>query len=193
VTGYVAVAVAEFGRGGKRQHPRADAFGMDERADGSAADGSTAAGTGRGRAALIEGDAEFDGRDAALLRAVHEAGSVAGAASELGRSRARALLRIEALEGAFGTLVERDGAGVRRSGSRLTGAGRDLLDRYDRLQAVLAATANVPETVLDGTVARASTANWQRWTPRHSSRAPRRRRSRRRRAGADRRRRGDDL
>jgi len=80
---------------------------MDERADGSAADGSTAAGTGRGRAALIEGDAEFDGRDAALLRAVHEAGSVAGAASELGRSRARALLRIEALEGAFGTLVER--------------------------------------------------------------------------------------
>jgi len=80
---------------------------MDERADGSAADGSTAARTGRGRAALIEGDAEFDGRDAALLRAVHEAGSVAGAASELGRSRARALLRIEALEGAFGTLVER--------------------------------------------------------------------------------------
>jgi len=94
---------------------------MDERADGSAADGSTAAGTGRGRAALIEGDAEFDGRDAALLRAVHEAGSVAGAASELGRSRARALLRIEALEGAFGTLVERRAGGSGGGGSRLTG------------------------------------------------------------------------
>lgn len=108
---------------------------------------------GRGRAALIEGDAEFDGRDATLLRAIHEAGSVAGAASELGRSRARALSRIEALEDAFGTLVERRRGGEGGGGSRLTAAGRDLLDRYDRLQAVLAATASVPETVLDGTVA----------------------------------------
>ncbi|WP_418286340.1 LysR family transcriptional regulator [Halorubrum sp. DTA46] len=108
---------------------------------------------GRGRAALIEGDAEFDGRDATLLRAVYEAGSVAGAASDLGRSRARALARIEALEDAFGTLVERRRGGSGGGGSQLTAAGRNLLDRYDRLQAVLAATARVPETVLDGTVA----------------------------------------
>ena len=54
------------------------------------------AGAGRGRAALIEDGVEFDGRDAALLRAVDAAGSVAGAASDLGRSRARALSRIEA-------------------------------------------------------------------------------------------------
>jgi len=110
------------------------------------------AAAGRGRAALIEGGVEFDGRDAALLRAVAAAGSVAGAATELGRSRARALSRIERLEEAFGTLVERRRGGSGGGGSRLTDAGRGLLDRYDRLQAVLAATASVPETVLDGTV-----------------------------------------
>ena len=119
--------------------------------DGS--DEAGAAGAGLGSAALIEGDAEFDGRDAALLRAVHEAGSVAGAAAELGRSRARALSRIEALEASFGRLVERRRGGSGGGGSRLTEAGRGLLDRYDRLQTVLAATASVPETVLDGTVA----------------------------------------
>ncbi|EMA65215.1 TOBE domain-containing protein [Halorubrum kocurii] len=113
----------------------------------------TGGAAGRGRAALIEDGVEFDGRDAALLRAVHEAGSVAGAAAELGRSRARALSRIEALETAFGTLVERRRGGSGGGGSRLSSGGRTLLDRYDRLQAVLAATASVPETVLDGTVA----------------------------------------
>ncbi|ELZ39938.1 TOBE domain-containing protein [Halorubrum tebenquichense] len=110
------------------------------------------AAAGRGRAALIEDGVEFDGRDAALLRAVDAAGSVAGAASELGRSRARALSRIEALEDAYGTLVERRRGGEGGGGSRLAAPGRNLLDRYDRLQAVLAATAAVPETVLDGTV-----------------------------------------
>ena len=142
--------------------PADEGPGMDERgeegaagrsaAGGSAAGGSPA-GAGRGSAALIEGDAEFDGRDAALLRAVHEAGSVAGAAAELGRSRARALSRIESLEESFGRLVERRRGGSGGGGSRLTDAGRELLDRYERLQAVLAATASVPETVLDGTVA----------------------------------------
>ncbi|PHQ37469.1 ABC transporter [Halorubrum persicum] len=117
---------------------------MDETDGGGAA--------GRGRAVLIEDGVEFDGRDATLLRAVHEAGSVAGAASELGRSRARALSRIEALEEAFGTLVDRRRGGSGGGGSRLTDDGRALLDRYDRLQAVLAATARVPETVLAGTV-----------------------------------------
>ena len=130
---------------------------MDERGEESVAERGTAegsaAGAGRGNAALIEGDAEFDGRDAALLRAVHEAGSVAGAAAELGRSRARALSRIEGLEGAFGRLVERRRGGSGGGGSRLTEGGRELLDRYDRLEAVLAATASVPETVLDGTIA----------------------------------------
>jgi len=106
-----------------------------------------------GRAALVEDDVEFDDRDAALLRAVDTSGSVAGAASDLGRSRARALSRIEALEEAFGVLVDRQRGGSGGGGSRLTEGGRALLDRYERLQAALAATASVPETVLDGTVA----------------------------------------
>lgn len=125
---------------------------MDEPGEESDA-GDGVAGAGRGSAVLVEGDAEFDGRDAALLRAVNEAGSVAGAAAELGRSRARALSRIEALEAAFGRLVERRRGGSGGGGSRLAAGGRGLLDRYDRLQAALAATASVPETVLDGTVA----------------------------------------
>jgi molybdate transport system regulatory protein len=120
---------------------------------GEPTDSGPAPAAGRGRAALIEDGVEFDGRDAALLRAVDAAGSVAGAASELGRSRARALTRIETLEDAYGTLVERRRGGEGGGGSRLAASARDLLDRYDRLQAVLAATASVPETVLDGTVA----------------------------------------
>lgn len=119
---------------------------------GQPTESSPTAAAGRGRAALIEDGVEFDDRDATLLRAVDAAGSVAGAASELGRSRARALSRIETLEGAYGTLVERRRGGEGGGGSRLAAPGRRLLDRYDRLQAVLAATAAVPETVLDGTV-----------------------------------------
>lgn len=107
---------------------------------------------GRGRTALIEGDTEFDARDAALLRTIHRTGSVAGAASELERSRSRALSRIETLEAAFGALVERHRGGSTGGGSRLTENGRELLDRFDRLDVALAATARVPETVLRGTV-----------------------------------------
>ena len=119
--------------------------------DDSAGGGPDAA-AGRGRAALIENGVEFDDRDAALLRAVDAAGSVAGAAADLGRSRARALSRIKTLEDAYGGLVERRRGGEGGGGSRLAASGRALLDRYDRLQAVLAATAAVPETVLRGTV-----------------------------------------
>lgn len=108
---------------------------------------------GRGRAALVEGGVEFDERDAALLRAIDRTGSVAAAAAELGRSRARALRRIEALEAAFGGLVERTRGGSDGGGSRLTEDGWRLLGRYDRLAAALAATARVPETVLWGAVA----------------------------------------
>lgn len=108
--------------------------------------------TGRGRAAIVEGNIEFGGRDAELLRVIHRTGSVAAAATELGRSRARALNRIETLEETFGQLVERRRGGSGGGGSRLTDAGRRLLDQYDRLSAAVSATASVPETVLSGTV-----------------------------------------
>lgn len=110
-------------------------------------------GTGSGRAAVIEGDVEFDGSDASLLTAIDRTGSVAGAARRLGRSRARALRRIETLEDAFGPLVERRRGGTDGGGSALTAEAAALLDRYHRLEATLDATATVPETVLSGTVA----------------------------------------
>ncbi|SMO32676.1 LysR family transcriptional regulator [Halorubrum cibi] len=108
--------------------------------------------TGRGRATLVEDDVEFDGRDAALLRAIARTGSVARASTDLGRSRARALSRIETLESAFGDLVERHRGGSGGGGSRLTDRGGRILGRYDRLSAAIEATAGVPETVLAGTV-----------------------------------------
>ncbi|MFC5277369.1 LysR family transcriptional regulator [Halorubrum rubrum] len=108
--------------------------------------------TGRGRATLVEGDVEFDGRDAALLRAIARTGSVARASADLGRSRARALSRIDALEAAFGDLVERNRGGSGGGGSRLTDRGSRILGRYDRLSAAIEATAGVPETVLAGAV-----------------------------------------
>jgi len=108
--------------------------------------------SGRAEAILVEGDVEFDERDAILLRSIDETGSVAAAAENLGRSRARALRRLETLEGAFGPLVERHRGGSDGGGSRLTGTGVALLERYDRLAAALQAAATVPETVLRGSV-----------------------------------------
>lgn len=96
----------------------------------------------------------FGTDDAALLRAISDRGSVSGAARAQGRSRPRALSRLEALEAAMGPLVERRRGGADGGGSRLTDEGRDLLARYDRLRAALSGTAGVPENVLYGTVAR---------------------------------------
>lgn len=107
---------------------------------------------GRGQAVLLADGVEFDDDDAALLRAIDRTGSVAKASSELGRSRARALSRIETLEAAFGDLVERRRGGSGGGGSQITETGRKLLGRYDRLAAAIAATAQVPETVLRGKV-----------------------------------------
>ena len=104
-------------------------------------------------ASLVAGGATFDGRDAALLRAIAAAGSVSGAAAELGRSRARALSRLETLENAFGDLVQRRRGGADGGGSRLTPGARALLARFDRLTAALAGTAGAAESVFEGVVA----------------------------------------
>ncbi|XVH32089.1 LysR family transcriptional regulator [Haloferacaceae archaeon DSL9] len=108
--------------------------------------------TGRGTAALVEAGVEFGARDARLLRTIARTGSVSAAAADLERSRARALRRLETLEAAFGSLVERRRGGSGGGGSRLTDAGETLLARYDRLSAALTAVATVPETVLGGEV-----------------------------------------
>ncbi len=108
--------------------------------------------SGRGAAVLVADETEFESRDAALFRAIDEMGSVAKAASELGRSRPRALSRIETLEAAFGELIDRQRGGTAGGGSRLTTTATELLARYERLQAAITATAKAPETVLQGKV-----------------------------------------
>jgi len=101
---------------------------------------------------LRSDDVTFDAADAALLRAVAEEGSVLGASNALGRSRARALGRLEELEAVVGQLVERQRGGAGGGGSRLTPAARMLLARFDRLRATLSGTAGVAEAVLSGDV-----------------------------------------
>lgn len=107
---------------------------------------------GRGRAVLVADGTVLDEQDAALLRAIDRTESIAAAASDLGRSRARALRRIDTLEAAFGTLVSRQRGGTDGGGSTLTTNGEAVLHRYDRLAAALTATAQVPETVLTGEI-----------------------------------------
>jgi len=94
----------------------------------------------------------FGGRDAALLRAVDDHGSLNAAAEALGRSYSRAHARIEDLESVVGPLVERERGGAGGGGSRLTDGARELLSRYDRLQAALAGTAATERLTLTGDV-----------------------------------------
>lgn len=103
-------------------------------------------------AAVVADGVRFDARDATLLRAVDEHGSLHAASDALGRSYARAHGRVDELEGAFGSLVERQRGGAGGGGSRLTDEARQLLARFDRLQAAFAGTAAAAETVLDGRV-----------------------------------------
>jgi molybdate transport system regulatory protein len=103
-------------------------------------------------ARLRAGDVTFGTDDATLLEAIRDHGSVSAAAAELGRSRPRALSRLEALESAFGPLVERRRGGSGGGGSRLTDDACELLARFDRLRAALSGTAQVAETVFEGTV-----------------------------------------
>lgn len=108
--------------------------------------------SGQGQATLVRGGVEFDERDVTLLREIDETGSVAKASTNLGRSRARDLSRIDELESVFGDLVERHRGGSGGGGSKLTDNAIRLLNQYERLQVALSATAQVPETVLEGTV-----------------------------------------
>lgn len=117
---------------------------------------STDEASGKASAALLCDGVEFDARDARLLQEIDETGSVAKASSNLGRSRARDLNRITELEAVFGELVERRRGGSDGGGSRLTGNAKRLVNQYERLQVALTATAQVPETVLDGTVTNVS-------------------------------------
>lgn len=101
---------------------------------------------------LRVGDVRVDRRDAALLRAVAEHGSMNAAAEALGRSYSRANARIGDVEAETGPLVERRRGGAAGGGSTLTDRARRLLARFDRLAAALDGTATTERFVLDGTV-----------------------------------------
>ncbi|MFW5965452.1 MAG: TOBE domain-containing protein [Halodesulfurarchaeum sp.] len=103
-------------------------------------------------AQLRAGEVVFSERDAELLEAIEETGSLNQAAASLGRSYARCQKRVDALETAFGSLVERTRGGAGGGGSSVTSDGRELLARFERLQAGYAAVASVEETGIDGTV-----------------------------------------
>ncbi|MFC7156620.1 TOBE domain-containing protein [Halomarina halobia] len=103
-------------------------------------------------ARLREGDVAFDARDATLLRAIDDGGSLNAAAAELGRSYARAHARLADLEAAFGPLVERQRGGSGGGGSRLTGNATRLLARFDRLRSAVSGTVEAEETVVSGRV-----------------------------------------
>jgi len=94
----------------------------------------------------------FAARDAQLLRAIREHGSLNAAANALGRSYSRSQRRVVELEDAFGQLVERQRGGSGGGGSSLTGTAESLLAEFDRLEAEFAGLTEVEETVLGGTV-----------------------------------------
>ncbi|QCC50040.1 TOBE domain-containing protein [Halapricum salinum] len=94
----------------------------------------------------------FDADDAALLEAIADAGSLNAAAASLDRSYSRAHKRLSALEGAFGSLVERQRGGSGGGGSRLTPLAESLLGQFERLRAEFSGVAETETTVLDGTV-----------------------------------------
>lgn len=104
------------------------------------------------QAGLQAGNVTLSVDDAELLNAISEHGSVSGAAEALGRSRARALGRLEVLEETLGPLVNRTRGGAGGGGSQLTDNAWALLARLDRLEATLNGIASVPELVFHGRV-----------------------------------------
>lgn len=103
-------------------------------------------------ARLRADDVEFTERDANLLRAVDEIGSIYKAADELGRSYSRSHQRVTALEEAFGTLAERQRGGSDGGGSTLTDQAHELLAKFERLQTGFSSVAETSEAVLEGIV-----------------------------------------
>ena len=101
---------------------------------------------------LAVGDRIVVDRDVELLRAIDEHGSIHAATSALDRSYAHAQRRVVELEEELGPLVDRQRGGSGGGGSTLTGVAREILRRFDRLDAAFSGLAQVEETVLAGRV-----------------------------------------
>jgi len=81
-----------------------------------------------------------------LLEAIDTAGSITAAERSLGMSYRRAWLLVDTMNRCFRTpVVEAEAGGKRGSGARLTRLGRDVIDRYRRIErnAARAAAADI--------------------------------------------------
>jgi len=101
-------------------------------------------------AGLSAAGVTFDSDDATLLRVLDEEGSLNAATDRLGRSYSRTHGRIEALEAAFGPLVDPERGGSGGGGTELTARARTLLSRFERLRTEFSGLAAVEETVYEG-------------------------------------------
>jgi molybdate transport system regulatory protein len=91
---------------------------------------------------VMESGARIGPGKAALLESVHSTGSISAAARAMGMDYKRAWLLIDSLNRAFLTpAVERATGGAGGGGALLTPLGRDLLERYRRLETAAAALA----------------------------------------------------
>ena len=85
---------------------------------------------------VLGSGARFGPGKAALLESIRDTGSISAAARGMGMSYKRAWLLLDSINGAFEQpAVAAATGGHRGGGARLTGFGRDLLERYRRMEA----------------------------------------------------------
>jgi len=83
-----------------------------------------------------------------LLRAIAETGSISAAARQMDMSYRRAWLLVDTMNQSFSTpLVETATGGSHGGGARVTEFGKDVLERYQRMEAK--ATASVARELED--------------------------------------------
>ena len=85
---------------------------------------------------VLASGARFGPGKAALLESIRDTGSISAAARGMGMSYKRAWLLLDSINQAFeAPAVEAATGGHGGGGARLTPFGRDLLDRYRRMEA----------------------------------------------------------
>ena len=86
---------------------------------------------------VLEPDIAIGPGKADILDFIAETGSIAAAGRRMGMSYKRAWLLVETMNRCFkAPLVETSRGGSTRGGATLTGTGREVLDRYRRIEAL---------------------------------------------------------
>ena len=84
---------------------------------------------------VLDSGARIGPGKARLLESVRDTGSISAAAREMGMSYKRAWLLLDSLNAAFEpTVVTTSQGGAGGGGARLTDFGRELLERYRRME-----------------------------------------------------------